>query len=96
MYVDGFRFDEGNLIANPLVVWAIELSAPLAETKVVTEAWNAQGGYLVGSFPGHRWASWSGLYRDELHDFVRAKAGMLGIFARRITGRADLYQHQYE
>jgi isoamylase len=105
MHVDGFRFDEGtilargddgNLIANPPVVWAIELSEKLAETKVIAEAWDAQGGYLVGSFPGHRWAEWNGLYRDDLRDFVRGKAGMLGTFARRITGSADLYQEQFE
>lgn len=105
MHVDGFRFDEGtilargddgNLLANPPVVWAIELSEKLAETKVIAEAWDAQGGYLVGSFPGHRWAEWNGLYRDDVRDFVRGKAGMLGTFARRITGSADLYQAQYE
>jgi isoamylase len=38
----------------------------------------------------------SDLYRDELHDFVRGNVCMLGIFAKRITGSADLYQHQYE
>lgn len=105
MHVDGFRFDEGtilargddgNLIANPPVVWAIELSEQLADTKVIAEAWDAEGGYLVGSFPGHRWAEWNGLYRDNVRDFVRGTAGMLGTFARRITGSADLYQYQYE
>lgn len=105
MHVDGFRFDEGtilargddgNLIANPPVVWAIELSEQLAETKVIAEAWDAQGGYMVGSFPGHRWAEWNGPYRDDVRDFVRGKSGMLGAFAKRIAGSADLYQYQYE
>lgn len=105
MHIDGFRFDEGtilargengNLMDNPPVIWAIELSEQLAETKVIAEAWDAQGGYQVGSFPGHRWAEWNGIYRDDIRDFVRGKAGILGSVARRIGGSADLYQKQYE
>lgn len=105
MHVDGFRFDEGtilarsedgHLVANPPVVWAIELSEQLAETKVIAEAWDAGGGYMVGSFPGHRCAEWNGVYRDDIRDFVRGKPGMLGTVARRIAGSADIYQSQNE
>ncbi|MCG6202094.1 glycogen debranching protein GlgX [Psychromonas antarctica] len=105
VHVDGFRFDEGTilarsedggLIAHPPVVWGIELSEQLADTKVIAEAWDAGGGYMVGSFPGHRWAEWNGVYRDDIRDFVRGRAGMLGIFADRITGSANIYQQQDE
>ncbi|MGB5445007.1 MAG: glycogen debranching protein GlgX [Psychromonas sp.] len=105
MHIDGFRFDEGTILArsengelmdNPPLIWAIELAEQLADTKVIAEAWDAQGGYLVGSFPGHRWAEWNGIYRDDIRDFVRGKAGILGTVARRIAGSADLYQKKYE
>ncbi|MCW8994678.1 MAG: glycogen debranching protein GlgX [Psychromonas sp.] len=101
MHIDGFRFDEGTiltrgengtLVTNPPVVWAIELSEQLAESKVIAEAWDAGGAYMVGSFPGHRWAEWNGIYRDDVRDFVRGRAGILGRIAGRLAGSADLYQ----
>jgi isoamylase len=105
MHVDGFRFDEGTILArsedgsiitNPPVVWAIELSEQLASTKVIAEAWDAGGAFMVGSFPGHRWAEWNGFYRDDIRDFVRGKEGMLGKVASRLAGSADMYQLQNE
>ncbi|WP_245597658.1 glycogen debranching protein [Psychromonas aquimarina] len=105
MHVDGFRFDEGTilardengtLVAHPPVVWGIELSETLADSKIIAEAWDAGGGYLVGSFPGHRWAEWNGVYRDDVREFVRGKPGMLGVLAGRISGSADIYQDQNE
>src|ERR1700758_430532 len=56
MHVDGFRFDEGSILARgqsgellpyPPVVWAIELSDVLADTKIIAEAWDADGAYQV-------------------------------------------------
>lgn len=105
MHIDGFRFDEGtilarsedgSLVANPPVVWGIELSEQLAETKIIAEAWDAGGAYMVGSFPGHRWAEWNGIYRDDIRDFVRGRAGILGRVAGRLSGSAEIYQHQNE
>ena len=101
MHVDGFRFDEGTilarsesgeLMAHPPVVWSIELSDQLAETKVIAESWDAGGAYMVGSFPGKRWAEWNGVYRDDIRDFVRGEKGKIGAFAARICGSADMYQ----
>jgi isoamylase len=105
MHIDGFRFDEGTILArgedgrlvsNPPVVWAIELSEDLADTLVIAEAWDAGGAYMVGSFPGKRWAEWNGIFRDDVRDFVRGRAGILGRIAGRLAGSADIYQQGRE
>jgi glycogen operon protein len=101
MHVDGFRFDEGSVLtrgedgapmAQPPVVWSIELAEELLDTKVIAEAWDAAGLYQVGYFPGYRWAEWNGRYRDTVRRFVRGDAGLLGDVARRLSGSSDLYQ----
>ena len=101
MHVDGFRFDEGSILArgedgvplaHPPVIWQIELSDTLADTKLIAEAWDAAGLYQVGHFPGDRWAEWNGRYRDEVRRFVRGDPGMTGAVASRLGGSADIYQ----
>jgi len=49
------------------------------------------GAYEVGSFSGQRWAEWNGRYRDDVRHFWRGDDGMLGLFASRICGSADIY-----
>lgn len=101
MHVDGFRFDEGSILsrgeggmpmAYPPVVWQIELSGVLADTKIIAEAWDAAGLYQIGYFPGYRWAEWNGKYRDDLRRFVRGDPGLVGVVASRMAGSADVYQ----
>ncbi|KAF3981932.1 MAG: glycogen debranching protein GlgX [Methylococcales symbiont of Hymedesmia sp. n. MRB-2018] len=103
MHVDGFRFDlasalargEGGVVLeDPPVLWAIELSEQLAQTKLIAEAWDAAGLYQVGSFPGHRWAEWNGKYRDVIREVLRGDNGKIQELATRISGSSDLYQHQ--
>lgn len=101
MHVDGFRFDEGSILArgqdgvplaNPPVVWSIELSGTLNDTKIIAEAWDAAGLYQIGYFPGYRWAEWNGRYRDDIRRFVKGDPGMIGAVAARLAGSADIYQ----
>ncbi|HYW80457.1 MAG TPA: glycogen debranching protein GlgX [Thermoguttaceae bacterium] len=101
MHVDGFRFDEGTVLTrgedgtpmqHPPVIWQIELSDTLADTKVFAEAWDAAGLYEVGYFPGYRWGEWNGHFRDDVRRFVKGDAGVVGEVAKRIAGSADLYQ----
>jgi isoamylase len=103
MHVDGFRFDlasalargEGGVVLeDPPVLWSIELSQQLAQTKLIAEAWDAAGLYQVGSFPGHRWAEWNGKYRDTVRQVLRGDMGKIQELATRIAGSSDLYQHQ--
>jgi isoamylase len=101
MHVDGFRFDEGSILArgedgkplvHPPVIWQIELDDSLVDTKMIAEAWDAAGLYQVGHFPGDRWAEWNGRYRDEVRRFVRGEPGLVGAIASRLGGSADIYQ----
>jgi isoamylase len=101
MHVDGFRFDlasamardeDGRPMANPPVLWGIELSDTLNASKIIAEAWDAAGLYQVGSFPGYRWMEWNGCYRDSVRRFVRGDPGLVPEIATRIAGSSDLYQ----
>jgi isoamylase len=101
MHVDGFRFDEGSILArgedglplpHPPVIWQIELDEALAETKLIAEAWDAAGLYQVGHFPGDRWGEWNGQYRDDVRRFLRGDPGLAGAIAARLGGSADIYQ----
>jgi glycogen operon protein len=101
MHVDGFRFDEGSILARgqdgvplayPPVVWSIELSECLLDTRIIAEAWDAAGLYQIGYFPGFRWAEWNGRYRDDIRRFVKGDPGMIGALAARLAGSADIYQ----
>ena len=100
MHVDGFRFDlatiltrgtDGEILANPPLVEAIAEDPVLRHAKLIAEAWDAWGAYQVGSFPNHRWLEWNGKYRDDARRFWIGDEGMLGAFARRLAGSADLY-----
>jgi len=101
MHVDGFRFDLASVLSRgedgePLyhapLLWNIEFSNVLSETRVIAEAWDAAGLYQVGDFPGYRWGEWNGRYRDVMRRFVRGDRGLLGEVAQRISGNSDLYQ----
>jgi isoamylase len=107
MHVDGFRFDEAVILVrdengipmiHPPVIWQIEMSETLADTKIIAEAWDAAGLYQVGYFPGYRWAEWNGRYRDAIRRFVKGDQGSMDgqtIVARVATvigGSADIFQ----
>ncbi len=101
MHVDGFRFDlasalgrgeDGTPLPHAPVLWHIEYSEILADTKIIAEAWDVGGLYQVGGFPGYRWAEWNGRYRDLIREFVAGRKGIVGEVATRISGSSDLYE----
>jgi isoamylase len=100
MHVDGFRFDlasvlgrdgAGKLLANAPLLERIAEDPILRDVKIIAEAWDAAGAYEVGSFSERRWAEWNGRYRDDVRRFWRGDDRMLGLFASRICGSADIY-----
>ncbi len=104
-HVDGFRFDLGSVLSRgtdgdpmavPPVLWNIELSRVLSESKVIAEAWDAGGLYQVGNFPGERWCEWNGPYRDDVRRFVRGEPGLVTGVAKRIAGSEDLFRPEGE
>src|SRR5579863_2754334 len=107
MHVDGFRFDEAVILCRdqngtpmnfPPVIWQIELSEALADSKVIAEAWDAAGLYEVGYFPGYRWGEWNGRFRDTIRHFVKGDQGdcdgknLISKVADVIAGSADIFE----
>jgi glycogen operon protein len=100
-HVDGFRFDlaavfrrrdDGALLHERTLVDEILEDPYLARTKIIAEAWDAGGLYLVGSFGRGRWAEWNGNFRDDVRRFWRGDAGMRNALATRLAGSSDLYE----
>ncbi len=101
MHVDGFRFDEGSILSrseegipieHPPILWHLELSEALADTKIIADAWDASRLYQVGYFPGKRWGELNRRFRDTIRRFVAGQPGIVGEVATRVAGSADLYQ----
>jgi glycogen operon protein len=100
MHVDGFRFDlasvlgrdlHGRVLADAPLLERIAEDPILRDAKLIAEAWDVAGAYQVGAFSQRRWAEWNGRFRDDVRRFWRGDAGMVGAFASRICGSADLY-----
>ncbi len=108
MHVDGFRIDEasllsrdnkGNVEPGSHILWNIDLSEILSESKIFVEPWDASGGYTVGAYPSQRFVEWNDKFRDDTRKFVRGDSGIISSIASRLTGSKDLYlpeikQHQ--
>src|SRR3569833_3220158 len=99
MHVDGFRFDLAATLArelhevNQLSAFfdIIHQDPVISQVKLIAEPWDiGEGGYQVGKIPPGR-GEWNGKYRDSVRDYWNGTEGMLGEFANRITGSADLY-----
>jgi isoamylase len=101
MHIDGFRFDEatildrdtsGKLIPDTPLLERIAEDPILRNVKLIAEAWDIEGPYHIGHFSKLRWAEWNGAYRDNVRCFWRGDDGMLGLFAQRLCGSADIYE----
>jgi len=101
MHVDGFRFDLASTLAREFYdvdklstfFELVQQDPVVSQVKLIAEPWDVgPGGYQVGNFPP-QWTEWNGKYRDTVRDFWRGEESALGEFAARITGSADLYEH---
>ncbi len=99
MHVDGFRFDLASALARELyevdrlgAFFDILRQDPvLSRVKLIAEPWDlGEGGYQVGNFPPG-WAEWNDKYRDTMRAYWKGDGGLIGEFARRLTGSSDLY-----
>jgi glycogen operon protein len=99
MHVDGFRFDLAPALARegrgvePLgSFFAVVRQDPvLNRVKLIAEPWDVgEGGYQVGNFP-LGWAEWNDRYRNAMRAYWKGDGGVIGEFARRLTGSSDLY-----
>jgi isoamylase len=98
-HIDGFRFDlatilardeKGHLQHSTPLLEAIARDPLLAQTKLIAEAWDAGGGYQVGSFHP-RFSEWNDRFRDDVRLFWRGDPGKTRAFALRLMGSPDLY-----
>jgi isoamylase len=100
MHVDGFRFDLASALARELYdvdrlgsfFDTIGQDPVLSQVKLIAEPWDiGSGGYQVGNFPPG-WNEWNDKYRDSMRAYWKGDEGLIGEFARRFTGSADLYE----
>jgi len=101
MHVDGFRFDLAAALARGqqaveqagAFMAIVQQDPVLSQIKLIAEPWDVgEGGYQVGRFPPG-WSEWNGKYRDVVRDYWRGEGGLIGELAYRLTGSADLYEH---
>ena len=99
MHVDGFRFDLASALARELHAVdrlgaffdIIRQDPVLNRVKLIAEPWDlGEGGYQVGNFPPG-WAEWNDKYRDTMRAYWKGDGGLIGEFAKRLTGSSDLY-----
>lgn len=97
--IDGFRFDLGPALgrmedgfdANAPLLQAMRADPLLADRILIAEPWDiGPGGYQLGRF-GEGWLEWNDRYRDDMRRFWRGDAGLLGAFATRLAGSADIF-----
>jgi len=101
-HIDGFRFDAaailgrdpwGGPMLNPPLLESVAADPVLKKCKLIAEAWDAGGLYLLGSFPNYgRFSEWNGKFRDDVRDFLRGEPGRAGVLATRLAGSPDLYE----
>ncbi len=102
MHVDGFRFDlaaalardaNGKVNQTGAFMTVIQQDPVLSQVKLIAEPWDlGENGYQAGQFPVG-WSEWNGKYRDVVRDYWRGEGGLIGELAYRLTGSADLYEH---
>ena len=99
MHVDGFRFDLATVLGrggsgfDPGHPFFMEVASDtvLSRVKLIAEPWDlGAGGYRLAGFPSG-WSEWNDQYRNVVRRFWRGDAGQVGLFARRISGSADIY-----
>ena len=99
---DGAGNVTGTPLNRPPLIEMISSDPVLAKTKLIAEAWDADGLNQVGAFPhfGGRWAEWNGVYRDNVRNFVKGGFeencdGGVGWLAAAVCGSLDMYSGEH-
>ncbi len=99
MHVDGFRFDLASTLARDSPhfdalsnFFAVLRQDPVLSPRLlIAEPLDlGEGGYQLGAFPPG-WAEWNDQYRDTMRAYWKGDGGLIGDFARRLTGSHDLF-----
>ena len=103
MHVDGFRFDlasaltrdkHGEPLLRPPLILDIQSEPSLAGADLIAEAWDATGLHQVGSFPGRRFSTWNGPFRDSVRRFLRGDEATIETLMARLVGSSDLFSSE--
>jgi isoamylase len=105
MGVDGFRFDlaptlgrqEGSFDPFAAFFDLVAQDPVISEVKLIAEPWDVgrSDSYDIGRFPP-QWSEWNGRFRDTVRDWWRSHDGLVGDFASRLCGSADIYGDRAE
>ena len=104
MHVDGFRFDLAAVLTrdehgrsgdDAPILWEIDSDPVLAGRKLIAEAWDPGGLYLVGSFGGDRWKEWNGRFRDDVRRFLKSDRDTVLNLRQRLLGSPDIYTKRH-
>jgi len=99
--VDGFRFDLASTLGrgrhgferSAAFFAALRQDPALAAVKLIAEPWDiGPGGYQVGKFPPG-WSEWNDHFRRTLRRYWTGEGNIIGELGRRMTGSADLFDH---
>jgi glycogen operon protein len=100
-HVDGFRFDLASTLGRGPNGFdggagffaAVRQDPILAQVKLIAEPWDlGLGGYRVGGFPSG-WSEWNDRFRRTLRRYWSGEGNLIGELGRRMTGSADLFDH---
>jgi glycogen operon protein len=100
-HVDGFRFDLASTLGRGPNGFdggvgffaAMRQDPVLARVKLIAEPWDlGLGGYRVGGFPSG-WSEWNDRFRRTLRRYWSGEGNLIGELGRRMTGSADLFDH---
>ena len=100
-HIDGFRFDLASTLGRGPNGFdggagffaAVRQDPILAQVKLIAEPWDlGLGGYRVGGFPSG-WSEWNDRFRRTLRRYWSGEGNLIGELGRRMTGSADLFDH---
>jgi len=100
-HIDGFRFDLASTLGRGPNGFdggvgffaAVRQDPILARVKLIAEPWDlGLGGYRVGGFPSG-WSEWNDRFRRTLRRYWSGEGNLIGELGRRMTGSADLFNH---
>jgi isoamylase len=100
-HIDGFRFDLASTLGRgpngfdrgTAFFAAVRQDPVLATVKLIAEPWDiGMGGYQIGGFPAG-WSEWNDHFRRTLRRYWAGDGSLLGELGGRMTGSADLFNH---
>ena len=99
--VDGFRFDLatilnrdicGEIMDFPQLLWELRDDPRLKNIKLISEPWDASGGYELGKAASHAdWSEWNDKYRDTLIRAVQGENNMMAELKESLLGSPGIF-----